>query len=234
MYPLLAVDPGNDNIKTMVDGESRDAEDSTEKVLKTMYELWMLVERRSQRGKSDLRGYRGKDIEMEKLGLRVAALNGEGEVIGDESGIGEKFTDKDLDTGLEAQMGSSKDDVLHAGERSKLGHDDVGLRLKNLGKRNTHFKSITPLDLGVAGSPSNGLVGKSAIPDTNSRFKRGRFEPPMQASKFDGVKVHFNPAFKDPKEVDVQLTESILDPRKHSAVIFKENPNPNSHEHVEE
>ncbi|KAL1157559.1 hypothetical protein V6Z11_A08G163600 [Gossypium hirsutum] len=92
MYPLLAVDPGNDNIKTMVDGESRDAEDSTEKVLKTMYELWMLVERRSQRGKSDLRGYRGKDIEMEKLGLRVAALNGEGEVIGDESGIGEKFT----------------------------------------------------------------------------------------------------------------------------------------------
>ncbi|KAK5812710.1 hypothetical protein PVK06_028148 [Gossypium arboreum] len=231
----------------MVDGESREAEDSTEKVLKTMYELWMLVERRSQRGKSDLRGYRGKDIEKEKLGLRVAALNGEGEVIGDESGIGEKFTgrttiqkkgfdittteigakenynilldtrtwsDKDLDTGLEAQMGSSKDDVLHAGERSKLGHDDVGLRLKNLGKRNTHFKSITPLDLGVGGSP--------------------RFEPPMQASKFDGVKVHFNPAFKDPKEVDVQLTESILDPRKHSAVIFKENPNPNSHEHVEE
>ncbi|KAK5775467.1 hypothetical protein PVK06_043362 [Gossypium arboreum] len=45
----------------------------------------------------------------------------------------------------------------------------------------------------------------------------------MQYGNFDGVKVHFNSAFEGPEGVEVSMTDGVLDPEKHSAVIFKEN-----------
>ncbi|KAA3461751.1 calmodulin-binding transcription activator 3-like isoform X1 [Gossypium australe] len=45
----------------------------------------------------------------------------------------------------------------------------------------------------------------------------------MQYGNLDGVKVHFNPTFEGPEGVEVSMTDGVLDPEKHSAVIFKEN-----------
>lgn len=48
----------------------------------------------------------------------------------------------------------------------------------------------------------------------------------MQAEENDGIKMHFNPTFEGPMEVGVQLTDGILDPTRHSIVIFKDNSHP--------
>ncbi|TYH52853.1 hypothetical protein ES332_D09G056800v1 [Gossypium tomentosum] len=58
-------------------------------------------------------------------------------------------------------------------------------------------------------------------------------EPSMQANEFDGIKAHFNATFEGPVGVAVQLSDGVLDPDKHTAVIFKENSHANSHELAE-
>ncbi|TYH01463.1 hypothetical protein ES288_A09G060300v1 [Gossypium darwinii] len=57
--------------------------------------------------------------------------------------------------------------------------------------------------------------------------------PSVQANEFDGVKAHFNPTFEGPVGVGVQLSDGVLDPDKHTVVIFKENSHPNFHELAE-
>ncbi|TYH27474.1 hypothetical protein ES288_A02G072900v1 [Gossypium darwinii] len=41
-----------------------------------------------------------------------------------------------------------------------------------------------------------------------------------------GVNSHFNPTSNDPVEAVVKLNSEVLDPRRYSAVIFKENKVP--------
>ncbi|MBA0817730.1 hypothetical protein Gohar_022251, partial [Gossypium harknessii] len=41
---------------------------------------------------------------------------------------------------------------------------------------------------------------------------------------------HFNLTFEALLEVDVTLKEGVLDPAKHSTIVFKENNHPNSFE----
>ncbi|PPE00955.1 hypothetical protein GOBAR_DD02036 [Gossypium barbadense] len=41
-----------------------------------------------------------------------------------------------------------------------------------------------------------------------------------------GVNAHFNPTFNDPVESMVELNSVVLDPERHSVVIFKENEVP--------
>ncbi|MBA0743605.1 hypothetical protein Gogos_006271, partial [Gossypium gossypioides] len=49
------------------------------------------------------------------------------------------------------------------------------------------------------------------------------FETPIQAKKNDKIIAHINPAFKSPEKVEIPLTEGVLNPGKHTTVIFKDN-----------
>ncbi|KAH1108194.1 hypothetical protein J1N35_011962 [Gossypium stocksii] len=51
------------------------------------------------------------------------------------------------------------------------------------------------------------------------------FDSKLQARKLNDIKAHFNLAFESPVEVEVQLTDNILDHGKHSAVTFKNSSN---------
>lgn len=67
----------------------------------------------------------------------------------------------------------------------------------------------------------------STLPYANKMMKG--VEIPMQSNNFDGIKAHINSTFEGTKEVDVQLSEGVLDLRKHSVVVFKEHPNSTEH-----
>ncbi|MBA0688734.1 hypothetical protein Goari_006502, partial [Gossypium aridum] len=54
------------------------------------------------------------------------------------------------------------------------------------------------------------------------------FETPIQAKKNDKIIAHINPAFEGPEKVEIPLTEDVLNPGKHTAVIFKDNQHLNS------
>ncbi|KAH1038646.1 hypothetical protein J1N35_040389 [Gossypium stocksii] len=65
---------------------------------------------------------------------------------------------------------------------------------------------------------------------TNLKFKTvssevgnagDHFDSKLQADILDNIKAHFNPVFEGPVEVEVQLTDNILDHGKHSPVTFK-------------
>ncbi|MBA0772424.1 hypothetical protein Gotri_007797 [Gossypium trilobum] len=54
------------------------------------------------------------------------------------------------------------------------------------------------------------------------------FETPIQAKKNEKIIAHINPTFEGPEKVEIPLTEDVLNPGKHTAVIFKDNKHLNS------
>ncbi|MFQ6640352.1 hypothetical protein Gotur_015801 [Gossypium turneri] len=54
-----------------------------------------------------------------------------------------------------------------------------------------------------------------------------KFDARSKVSRSPGIlennKVCLNPVFEGPERVEVQMTDGILDPRKHFAVTFKDN-----------
>ncbi|KAH1106991.1 hypothetical protein J1N35_010759 [Gossypium stocksii] len=143
--------------------------------------------------------------EFDRITKKTKAKDNINDLLGIQTG-----SSKDLDTILKAQLRSGNDDTLHAGEGSKLGHGDVRLKQKELGKR--LLQDVGPNDLNfgsVANNYFNFLEHVSALSAAGT-IALG-LEQPMHANNFDGVKVHFNLTFEGPDEVYVQLAKSIVD-----------------------
>ncbi|KAH1073661.1 hypothetical protein J1N35_025989 [Gossypium stocksii] len=66
--------------------------------------------------------------------------------------------------------------------------------------------------------PSSGPVNDVAIVESPLGF-----ETPIQAKKNDRIIAHINLTFEGPEKVKILLTEGVLDLRKHTAIIFKDN-----------
>ncbi|MBA0777482.1 hypothetical protein Gotri_005496, partial [Gossypium trilobum] len=98
--------------------------------------------------------------------------------------------------------------------------------------------TCVPLKLGGAGSSGNGLIGKLnslvafSKPDSDHQHAHvlthvGKSQVQSNFS-FNFTNSEIKPAFSD-VEVEVQLTESILNLGKHSAIIFRKIPNSPDH-----
>ncbi|PPD98674.1 hypothetical protein GOBAR_DD04303 [Gossypium barbadense] len=212
------------NTKTTVDGEPREAKDKTRRMFKTAYRTWILVEQRSfearvvyevtgsgglidgesEIGEEIMEGTTIQNEESDRITKETRAKDNINDFLGAQTRSG-----KDLDMSLEAQLSSGNDDALHAGE----GIVQQGVR------------TLIPVRLWLRGLLVIQVMGR------RKRTIAVGLEQPMQIHNFDGVKAHFNPTFEGLEDVDVQLIKSILDPGKHSVVIFIEIPNLNSHEH---
>ncbi|KAK5785547.1 hypothetical protein PVK06_040143 [Gossypium arboreum] len=70
---------------------------------------------------------------------------------------------------------------------------------------------------------TDSVIMEASIGELKASDMESGAKASMNSGNFEGVKVHYNPTFKGLEGVEVSMTDGILDPRKHFAVIFKEN-----------
>ncbi|KAH1064369.1 hypothetical protein J1N35_029356 [Gossypium stocksii] len=205
----------------------------------------MLVERKSRRRSGDSQDSGSMAAGKERLGSRFNVLTVEGKRTDSEKrstkayfrGLNVDSVQSDLnspDSREEDNMKSVSYAHIKVAKKSSLD-SDAQKKTHNLGldsesQKNTINLVTERIGGGVYAGQENEKtrlksLGKKIMIDCGSNGSLvgppPKENPNGLCSKLNDIKAHFNSAFKGPMEVEVQLTDNILDHGKHFAVTFK-------------
>ncbi|KAH1090755.1 hypothetical protein J1N35_018012 [Gossypium stocksii] len=225
---LLMEISDKDNDKVVVDnGPNRNNVDFGKESEPT-YGPWMLVECRSRRRSGDSRGSDGLAAGKGKSRSSFNISNVEGKRASDvDSAGGDIHVAQDnerlrLKSPEEKIMDEGRSNGFMIGPHSKDNPTGVYLQAcpneANLLESSSLSLSRATSLQGCGSVKDHERMSFSTRPTSNCG---NLLDPNSSANNLKDIKAHFNPAFEGPVEVEVWLSENVLDNGKYSAVTFK-------------